>query len=315
MELNLMKPILFRQSANVSYIQIEVTALNGVQFCRQNMSREYEKYDPENTLADNTEKNEYFIHDIPTEMEKHLILKLKLPNNHKKSLKNKGVIRMNFHYRDCDMDTHYMEYIVPYVDIPRKPKYNEERNVIIICQHTIRLLTQKYLCRSCLYIHKLDRSSAKNELEISLNEITDFLEKMTTILSESALENLTAYSEKFRSTLKYCVEFIGDLSVRWDDAWARMKSISSSMSREMPTAAGVFKEDSPIYRAEKVDDQLALMSRYLTEVYQKQGFSTEMVEQYGNLIVEFQDRLQRAKDEAERLVFEQEQTKSILSMI
>ena len=66
--------------------------------------------------------------------------------------------------------------------------------------------------------------------------------------------------------------------MRWDDDWARMKSISSLMSLEMHTAAGVFKEDNPINRAEMDDDELDLMCKDLTEAYQKLRLSTEMVE-------------------------------------
>ena len=308
-----MKPILFRQSANVSYISVEVAALNGVQFNRQAMSREYEKYDAENKLADDTKSIKYFIHDIPSDMEKNLILKLKLPNKHKKCLKNKDVLRIRFHYRDCDMAIHEMERQVPYVDVPRKQKYNLERNVLISAHHVIRHVTQKYLTRSCVYIHKLDRASAKNELEIGSNEITDFLEQTTSLVSESAMEKLTEFSLTFKTTLEYCIEFIGDLSVRWDDAWARMKAIASSLSRELPTAAGVFKDDSPVYRADKVDDELAILCRYLTDIYKSLGLSTDVVEQYGNVILEFQERIRRAKEEAERLIQEEQQTKSILS--
>lgn len=87
-----------------------------------------------------------------------------------------------------------------------------------------------------------------------------------------------------------------------------MKAISSSLSREIPTSAGVVESDAEVvYRAEKIDDELALLSRYLAEIYKSKGLATDVVEQYGNVIREFQDRIRRAKEEAERLRLEEEQ--------
>ncbi len=213
MELNLIKPVLLRQSAMVTNMHITLTALNGVTLDRDAMTNEYETYDFEgnNNALNGTQAN-YVIHDIAADMSRHLVCYLRLPPKHKKVLKNKDVLSVEVKFRDSELQLQSQEYKVPYVDIPQKENKTSELNLITACEHEVRIAAKKGLDRSAIFMKKLDRARAKRSVTLAGEAIRTLTEYIATIpfVTEETLENFTQQVEPVLANLEYCDRFIGE---------------------------------------------------------------------------------------------------------
>ena len=79
--------------------------------------------------------------------------------------------------------------------------------------------------------------------------------------------------------------------MRWDDGWARLKALSSSLGREVPNAAGVFVPDSEIYSTQKINDKISEMCYKLTDIYKSHGLATTTLESYLDVMRELEKKL------------------------
>ncbi len=297
MELNLIKPVLLRQAAMVSAVQVSVTAINGVLIDKQHMTNEYAPYDYEgNNIYDET-KATYFIHDIATDMTRHIVLYLSLPNKHKKALKNKDVLTVEIKFRDSKMQTRSIEQSIAYSDIPLKEKNTAQHDLTNAAEHEVRIMSQKCLNKAAVYMKKLDRSRAKACIHLAKDHINTLVEYMATVLPEEIQENFAHHVEPVLANLDYCENIIGDLSVRWDDVWGRLKAMSSCLGREVPTADGVFVEGTEPFQPRQVDDRIDDLAALLREIYEANGLSTETIDNYRTVMKELQDKLEKLESE------------------
>ena len=298
LELNMMKPVLLRQTALVTSMRIELEAINGVKLVREHMSTEYEPYDPDVNYQTSPEtKAKYYIHDIACDMSRHLVCYLKLPNKHKKLLKNKDVLTLKITYRDSNNATRTCEKCIPYAEIPYKEPKSLEKDIIVNSQHEARLLAQMTLLRSAEYMKKLDRARCRETLTTGVVQIQQYCEYVATLISEEVHEFLVQWTEPMVVNLEYCEKFISDMSVRWDDAWARLMAMASSLGREVPTASGVFMAGAEMYTPLRVDEQMEGLCGRLRDMYLVKGLCTETIDQYRTVMRELQDKLTKLEEE------------------
>ena len=76
---------------------------------------------------------------------------------------------------------------------------------------------------------------------------------------EQNLDKVTNYTQQIIDNLDHMMNLLDDLSLRYDDAWAQMKAMSSSLARESPTSAGVFKEGAEMFEIRDVQAKLSGM--------------------------------------------------------
>ena len=299
LELNMMKPVLLRQTALVTSMRIELTAINGVKLERQHMMSEYEPYNPDDNdvREDANTKVKYYIHDIACDMSRHLVCYLKLPNKHKKVLKNKDVLTLKIIYRDSNNQTRTCEKSIAYSEIPYKEPKSIEKDIIINSQHETRLMAQKTLIKSAEFMKKLNRAHCRDTIKAGIAEVQKYCEHVSTLISEECYEFLVHWTEPILANLEYCDKFIADYSVRWDDAWARLMAMSSSLGREVPTAAGVFMEGAEMYTPLKVDEKMEQLCSRLRDMYVAKGLCTETIDQYRTVMRELQDKLTKLEEE------------------
>ena len=277
----------------VSHMKIRLTAVNGVLLDKEKMTNEYELYDFEgNNIFDETGAN-YVIHDIAADMTRHLVCYLRLPAKHKKALKNKDVLTLEIKFRDSHLQMRTQEYKVAYTDIPQKENKTPEQDLINACEHEVRIAAKKGLDRAANFMKKLDRARAKRSVTLAGNAIRDLSEYITTLgfIPEETQENFTHHVEPVLANLEYCDKFIGDLAIRWDDVWARLKAMSSCLSREVPTADGVFVEGTEPFQPKQVDDKMDNLAALLRDIYTSKGLSTETIDNYRTVMKELQDKL------------------------
>ena len=297
LELNMMKPILLRQTALVSSLKIQLTALNGVLLDKSKMTNEYEPYNPDgNDVCDET-KATYYIHDIASDMSRHLICYLRLPAKHKKTLKNKDVLSFQITFRDSNSLIRTVERTITYVELPIKEIKTLEKDIIVTAQHETRVMAQKTLNRCSDYMKRLDRTRSKGVLRTGGDNIRAYCEHVSTLISEECTEYLNHWTEPILANLEFCDKFLSDLAVRWDDAWARLKAMSSSLGREVPTAAGVFMEGAEMYTPLLIDERMDDLCSRLRAMYVAKGLSTETIDQYKTVMKELQDKLEQLEQE------------------
>lgn len=89
---------------------------------------------------------------------------------------------------------------------------------------------------------------------------------------------------------------VGDYNVRWDDAWARLKALSSCLSRETPTATGVYVEGAAMYETRELQKKLNAMSSTLRDLYRSKGLTTDTIDKYLDVVKELEARWEASKD-------------------
>lgn len=297
LELNMMKPVMLRQTSLVSSMQVEMEALNGVKLDKRYMTKEYVPYDPDNAEEQDDTKIKYYIHDIACDLSRHLVCYLKLPHKHKKVLKNKDVFSIKISYRDCKNEVRTFDKIMTYDDIPKKPEDNTEKDIIVNAQHETRLMAKRTLDSAAKFMKKLDRTRCREVLQVGSEAIRAYCEFIGTLISEECLEYLVHWNEPILENFEFCNQFISDMSVRWDDAWARLKAMSSSLGREVPTASGVFMEGAEMYTPMKVDEKMEGLCSRLKDMYNSKGLNTDTIDQYKTVIKELKDKLEKLEEE------------------
>ena len=298
-ELNLMKPVLLREFAMVSAVTVTLTALNGVLLDKEDMTNEYEAVDPdipEDAPVDLT-KAEYFIHDIAADMRRHLYCVLTLPHKHKRHLKNKDVMTLQIRYRDRNLLVRTVERTLTYADLPLKEVRTEEKDLIIAAEQHCRISAQKVLDVAAEYMKSLKRKSARDTISAGAAAIRDFFGHVGTLICEETLEYLLHQIEPILINLEHTERHLADLSVRWDDAWARLKAISSSLGREVPTAGGVYSEGGELFVPPQVDESLENLVSRLRDMYMALGLSTETIDSYKTVMRELQEKLDKLEEE------------------
>ncbi|XP_078586728.1 uncharacterized protein LOC144868411 [Branchiostoma floridae x Branchiostoma japonicum] len=98
-EVDMMIPIVLRETCLVSNIRIALRTLNGVTFDFLKMPSPFMVSSAENN---NKTAAKYFIHDISADMLKHIPCSLLLPNDYKKTLQDKDVMEVNIAYKDLE---------------------------------------------------------------------------------------------------------------------------------------------------------------------------------------------------------------------
>ncbi len=297
LELNLMKPVLLRDSALVSSVNVDIKTMHGVLLDKENMTNEYEQCNEDDSQTLDASSAHYCIHDIAADLQRHLVCILRLPSKHKKALKNKEIMTMKVKYRDRNLVMRTVQKTLSYIDLPPKNKNTLEKDIIIASEHETRLSAQKSLDRSADSMKKLDRASAKHSIQTGANYIRDYSEYIGTIVSEESYEYLLHKIDPLVANLDYCDRFLGDLSVRWDDAWARLKAMSSSLAREVPTASGVYLHGAELFVPQHVDERMDDLCSRLREMYVALGLSTETIDRYKTVMKELQEKLEKLEEE------------------
>lgn len=305
LELNLMKPVLLRQSSLVSSVKVTVDALNGVVLDKAAMSSEYEQHERTagGEVISNSTKATYLIHDICVGMERHIIFTLTFPIKHKKLLKGKDVLKIVVSHRNSTMEVREVEVLVPYEEVPRKEHQNREHDIAVTACQESRVLAHQTLDQTAALIMKLDRTHAKETLEAGVTQIRDYLEVISPMLtSEESHALLLAYVDPIVHNLENCSRFLMDYTVRWDDAWGRLKALSSSVAREVPTACSVYAEGADLFSSPKVEQKLDDLFQKLKDIYGAMGFPLDVLDRYFGVMKELEKKIGGASDFSETSV-------------
>jgi hypothetical protein len=235
----------------------------------------------------------YFVHDICVNMYRHIVCSLVLPKKHKKLLKGKDVLQFTVEYRNATMQTCTIEKNVSYEELPRKENQNKDPDVAIIAVQNCRMSSQKMLNEAALSMKKLNRTAAKAVLQDGINGIRGYLEDVCTHMgTEESHMLLNNEVEPILINLENCMNYLGDFTVRWDDAWGRIKALCSSIAREVPTASGVYAPGAELYNAPKVQDKLNDLCEKLKDIYASLGLETDTVDRYFGVVKELEQKIE-----------------------
>ena len=303
LELNLMKPVLLRDTALVTSLGVTVSTLNDVSLEPTGMSREFEVKESksEGEKTPSTTSIEYYIHDIVADMQRHIICSITLPKKHKKVLKNKDIMNLVVRYRDRNLQIKTVEKSISYSDIPAKENQTLEKDIVILTEQDMRLMAQKSLNTAADFMKKLDRSRARGALQATAQTIREMLEKVSELVSQESQEYLTHKTDPILSNLDHYERILADVSVRWDDAWARLKALSSALGREVPTAIGVCADGAEMFIPPQIDERMEHLIARLRETYVAMGLSTETIDKYKTVVKELQLKLAKLEEEGEEV--------------
>lgn len=296
-ELNLMKPVLLRDTALVTSLSLILTTHSGVTMDRSTMTKEYEVDDE----TQSSETASYYIHDIAADVQRHIISTIILPKKHKKLLKNKDVMTLVVKYRDRSLQIRTVEKTICYSDIPSKQKYTAEKDLVILTEQDIRTMAQQATDRASDYMKKLDRTRARAELQSSANKIRMFLEQIFTLVSQESQEYLMHQTEPMLANMDHYEHILADLCMHWDDAWARLKALSSAFQREVPTAIGVCADGAEMFIPPQIDERMEHLITHLREIYVTLGLSTETIDHYKTVMKELQCKLAKLEEQGEEV--------------
>jgi len=111
-------------------------------------------------------------------------------------------------------------------------------------------------------------------------------------LGEEARIELTDWLEASVANVDHSRRLVGDLAVRWDDAWGRLKALESSVSREVPGSAGVYAAGAELYPAPGLmRERIVEVSSTLRDMYAARGLETYVLEQYQSVIEELDEKI------------------------
>ena len=140
-------------------------------------------------------------------------------------------------YKDPLMCSRSIEHRVAYSSLSLKDSQNSEANVLAVAREEVRRRAFVALSSAARSIARLDRPTARRTLALTVDQIREYVDSLFDgqLTDEDWRNTLSSYVASISSNLVHFDHLIGDLAVRWDDAWARIKAVESSMSREVVT--------------------------------------------------------------------------------
>ena len=156
-------------------------------------------------------RQQYLIHDLGIDMEKHILLTLQLPKKHKKILKSKDVLSIRITYKDHKMTSKELEMTVAYKDLPPKDSMGTEADIIETYKTLVRIQACSAFDKASSLVAKLDRSNATQVLEGIIEDIRNECEKLLTDTcnEEDTYAELYKTIDPLLANLNRCRNYIG----------------------------------------------------------------------------------------------------------
>jgi len=202
------------------------------------------------------------------------------------------VLRVDVSYRDSQLSSRTAELTVSYADLPTKETQNDERAVLIASRQQIRSRVVGGVAAAARSVARLDRTSAVDVLRTTGDDLRNIHDSVMDDLGDESRLDLTEWLDAAVVNVESCRQLVGDLAVRWDDAWGRLKALESSVSREVPTSAAVYVAGSELFQAPTaMRERLVQISTMLRDMYAARGLETDVLEQYQNVVDELEEKV------------------------
>ena len=208
------------------------------------------------------------------------------------ALKDSDLLKVDVSYRDSSLCPRTTQLTVSYAELPSKDAQRDEQSLMVTAYQKIRSRVVSGLAAAATSVGRLDRSSAINQLRSTVDDLRDIHDSVMDDLGEDARLDMTDWLEAAVANVEHCRRFVGDLAVRWDDAWGRLKALESSVSREVPTSAAVYVLGSEMYQAPStMKEHMVEISSMLKDMYLARGLETDVLEQYQNVVEELEEKI------------------------
>ena len=202
------------------------------------------------------------------------------------------MLRVDVSYRDSQLSSRTAELTVSYADLPTKETQNDERAVLIASRQQIRSRVVGGVAAAARSVARLDRTSAVDVLRTTGDDLRNIHDSVMDDLGDESRLDLTEWLDAAVVNVESCRQLVGDLAVRWDDAWGRLKALESSVSREVPTSAAVYVAGSELFQAPTaMRERLVQISTMLRDMYAARGLETDVLEQYQNVVDELEEKV------------------------
>jgi len=202
------------------------------------------------------------------------------------------VLRVDVSYRDSQLSSRTAELTVSYADLPTKETQNDERAVLVASRQQIRSRVVGGVAAAARSVARLDRTSAVDVLRTTGDDLRNIHDSVMDDLGDESRLDLTEWLDAAVVNVESCRQLVGDLAVRWDDAWGRLKALESSVSREVPTSAAVYVAGSELFQAPTaMRERLVQISAMLRDMYAARGLETDVLEQYQNVVDELEEKV------------------------
>jgi len=209
-----------------------------------------------------------------------------------KVLKGKDVLKVEVSYKDAVLSSRTAEHTVSYAELPAKETQNDEEALLVTARQRIRCQVVRGVSAAAQSVGRLDRTSAIEQLRSTVDDLRHVHDSVMDDLGEESRLDLTEWLDAAVANVEHCQRFVGDLAVRWDDAWGRLKALESSVSREVPTSAAVYATGSELYQAPStMKERMIEVSSMLKDIYVARGLETYVLEQYQNVIEELDEKI------------------------
>lgn len=202
------------------------------------------------------------------------------------------MLRVDVSYRDSQLSSRTAELTVSYADLPTKETQNDERAVLVASRQQIRSRVVGGVAAAARSVARLDRTSAVDVLRTTGDDLRNIHDSVMDDLGDESRLDLTEWLDAAVANVESCRQLVGDLAVRWDDAWGRLKALESSVSREVPTSAAVYVAGSELFQAPTaMRERLVQISTMLRDMYAARGLETDVLEQYQNVVDELEEKV------------------------
>lgn len=202
------------------------------------------------------------------------------------------MLRVDVSYRDSQLSSRTAELTVSYADLPTKETQNDERAVLVASRQQIRSRVVGGVAAAARSVARLDRTSAVDVLRTTGDDLRNIHDSVMDDLGDESRLDLTEWLDAAVVNVESCRQLVGDLAVRWDDAWGRLKALESSVSREVPTSAAVYVAGSELFQAPTaMRERLVQISAMLRDMYAARGLETDVLEQYQNVVDELEEKV------------------------
>ncbi|XP_064602443.1 uncharacterized protein LOC135468235 isoform X2 [Liolophura sinensis] len=286
LEIGALMPVLLRMNSVANSISVQAEALDPAELLPKLCGHEYMAHRPH----ERDDEICYFLHDLGLGMSKHLLIVLDKESVMCETDMNAAVLRVKVEYLDAVMEKHTFTHEVMRSEF-EDPQTQQSLAVSI---QDIRRISQLALRQVAEDVREEKGSRAVAHLLQSIEEVETHVENHCQELRvASEKQQLTNLAQSVTANLANLMRVIEDSQKTTGNKWAAVKSVSSAIVREAPSATRLLGQQNEQTGNTVMSREVSEMRRMIRDQYAKNGVKSAIFYDFDVTMMEFTNSLQR----------------------
>lgn len=288
LEISALMPVLLRMNSVANSISVQAEALDPAELLPKLCSHEYMAHRPH----ERDDEICYFLHDLGVGMSKHLLIVLDKESVMCETDMGAAVLRVKVQYQDAMMEQHTITHEVMRSEL-EETKTKESLAVSI---QDIRRISQVALRQVAEDVREEKPDRAVAHLLHSIEEVEMHVQKHCQKLRvPSQKQQLTHFVHSVTANLSNLMRVIEDSHKTTGNKWAAVKSVSSAIVREAPSATRLLGQQPGLQGNTPVSREVSEIRTMIRDQYAKNGVKSAIFYDFDVTMMEFTDSLRRGK--------------------